>query len=110
MLVHLVVAREHRFEVLGADGDHKRKADGGAKRVAAAHPVPEGEHVGGVDTELPYFLGVGGERHEVFRDSFLIAQFLQKPGFCALGIRHGFQRRESLAGDDEERLLGVEVS
>ena len=110
MLVHLVVAREHRFEVLGADGDHKGKADGGAKRIAAAHPVPEGEHVGGVDAELGNLFSVGGERHEVFRDSFLIAQFLKQPGFGALGVRHGFQRRESLAGDDEERLLGVEVS
>ena len=109
MLVHFMITREHRFEVLGADGDHKGKADGGAQGIAAAHPVPEGEHVGGVDAEFSYFLGVGGERHEVFRDGFLVAQLFQEPGFGALGVRHRFQRRESLAGDDEERLLGVEV-
>ena len=110
MLVHFVIAREHRFEILGADGDHKGEADGGAQGIAAAHPVPEGEHVGGVDAELPYFLRIGGERHEVFRDGFLITQFLKEPGFGALGVGHRLQRGEGLAGHDEERLLCIEVS
>ena len=45
-------AGEHLAELLGTDGDHQREADRGVVRVAAADPVPELEHVGGVDAEL----------------------------------------------------------
>ena len=38
--------------MLGADGEHRRQADRGVHRVAPADPVPEAEHVGGVDAEL----------------------------------------------------------
>ena len=50
--VHLPVALEKALEVARTDGDHERKADGARKRVAAAHPVPEHEHVLRVDAEL----------------------------------------------------------
>ena len=50
--VHRVEAGEHGAEVVGADGDHGAEADGGVHGVAAADPVPEAEHVGGVDAEL----------------------------------------------------------
>ena len=36
----------------GPDGEHGRQADGRVHRIAAADPVPEPEHVGGVDAEL----------------------------------------------------------
>ena len=52
VLVHLVEAGEHRAEVVGADREHRREADRRIHRVAAADPVPEAEHVGGVDAEL----------------------------------------------------------
>ena len=52
VLVHLVEAVEHGAEVLRADGEHRRQADRRVHRVAPADPVPEPEHVGGVDAEL----------------------------------------------------------
>ena len=65
MLVHLVEAVEHGAEMLGADGDHRRQSDRRVHRVAAADPVPEPEHVGGVDAELGHFLGVGRDGHKM---------------------------------------------
>ena len=41
-----------RAEVLRPDREHGRQADRRIHRVAAADPVPEPEHVGGVDAEL----------------------------------------------------------
>ena len=38
--------------MLRADRDHRREADRRVHRVAAADPVPEAEHVAGVDAEL----------------------------------------------------------
>ena len=56
MLVHGVEAGEHRAEIVGADRDHRREADGRIHRVTAADPVPEPEHVRRVDAELAHFL------------------------------------------------------
>ncbi|MFD8811381.1 hypothetical protein ACFV23_07815 [Streptomyces sp. NPDC059627] len=38
--------------VVGADSEHRRETDRGVHRVAPADPVPEAEHVRGVDAEL----------------------------------------------------------
>ena len=58
VLVHLVEAVEHGAEVLRPDGQHRRETDGRVHRIAAADPVPEAEHVGGVDAELRHLLGI----------------------------------------------------
>src|SRR6202034_2117955 len=58
MLIHLMKAVEHRAEIIGADGEHSREADGGIHRVASAAPVPNPEHIRGVDAELFYLLRV----------------------------------------------------
>ena len=68
MLVHLVEAGQHRAEVVRADREHGREADRRIHRIAAADPVPEAEHVGGVDAELRDFLGVGRDGDEVLGD------------------------------------------
>ena len=39
-------------ETLRTDGEHRREADRRVHRIAAADPVPEAEHVRGVDAEL----------------------------------------------------------
>ena len=51
VLVHRVEAGEQLGEVVGTDRDHRRQADRRVHRVAAADPVPEAEHVRGVDAE-----------------------------------------------------------
>ena len=68
VLVHLVESVEHCAEVLGADREHGRKTDGRIHRIAAADPVPEAEHVGGIDAELRYFAGIRRHSDEVLRD------------------------------------------
>ena len=52
MLVHLIEAGQHRLEVVRTGRDHGGKTDRGIHRVAPADPIPETEHVRGVDAEL----------------------------------------------------------
>ncbi len=52
MLVHLMRAGEEIPEILRADGDHDRQADGAPQRVATADPVPEAEHPVRGDAEV----------------------------------------------------------
>ena len=52
MLVDRMEAGEHRAEIVRADRDHGREADRGIHRIAAADPIPEAEHVGGIDAEF----------------------------------------------------------
>ena len=56
VLVHRVEAAQHPGEAVGADREHRREADRGVHRVAAADPVPEPERVGGVDPERRHVL------------------------------------------------------
>ena len=65
MFVHGVEAFEHLREVFGADLDHDGQADGGVEGVAAADPVPETEHVGGVDAEGGDFIRGRGDGDEM---------------------------------------------
>ena len=58
VLVHLVEAVEHGAEMLRPDREHGGQADRRIHGVAAADPIPELEHVGGVDSELRHFRGV----------------------------------------------------
>ncbi len=79
-------------------------------RVAAAHPVPEAEHVGGVDAELADLLRVRADGDEVPRDGRRVtAQTGQQPVPCRPCVGQRLERGERLAGDDEQRLGGVEV-
>src|SRR5215468_9854511 len=55
MLVHLMKPVEHGAEVIRTNSDHRRKTNRGIHRVAAADPIPESEHIGGIDTELGHF-------------------------------------------------------
>src|SRR6516165_8792517 len=58
MLVHLMEAAEHGVEIVRADSHHGREADGRIHRIAAADPIPEAKHIGRIDAELRYLLGI----------------------------------------------------
>ena len=108
--VHLVEAGQHLAERRGADGEHGAQADGAVHGVAAADPVPEDEHVGGVDAELRDQVRRGGNGHEMPGHALLVAaEGRQAPCTRGAGVGHGLLRGERLAGDDEERLRGIEV-
>ena len=110
MLVHGVKASQHLPEALGADGDHQREADGGVVRVPTANPIPEGEHVGGVDAEFGDPFGVGRYCHKVPGYRRLIpAQALKAPVPGGGGVGQCLQRVPALGAHDEERLGRVEV-
>ena len=108
--VHRVKAGEHGAEVLRADREHGRQADRRIHRVATADPVPEAEHVGGVDAELRHALGVGryGDKVPAYRP--LVAELAQAPGARRVRVGQRLERRERLGADDEQRLLGIEVA
>ena len=78
-------------------------------RVAAADPVPELEHVGGVDAEGAHAGGVGRHGDEVLGDGASSPSLLNEPRARHVGVAHRLERRERLGGDDEQRLGGVEI-
>ena len=111
VLVHRVEAGQHLGEAGRADRQHRREPDRRVHRVAAPDPLPEPEHVVGVDPERGDLLGVGRDRDEVLRDRRLVAaEAGQRPLAGGAGVGHRLQRREGLRGDDEQGLLGVEVA
>ena len=66
VLVHLVKAIEQRAEIIRPDRQHGRKADRRVHRVTPADPIPEAEHIRGVDAELGHLCGIGRDRDEMF--------------------------------------------
>ena len=111
MFIHLMEAVQHGAEILRTDGQHGRKTDRRIHRVASADPIPEAEHVGGVDAELCYFRGVRRNRDEVLGDRFLVAaQTRQRPGASGVRVGHRLERRERFRGDNEERLGRIEIA
>ena len=110
VLVHLVEASEHRPEAVGADGQHRRQPDRRVHRITPTHPVPEAEHIGGVDAEFFHRLRVGRDRDKVLRNRRLIVlQPCKQPCASRIRIRHRLKRGEGLRRDDEQRLLRVEI-
>ena len=109
VVVHGMEAGQQLVEVVGADGQHGGQADGRVHAVAAAYPVPEAEHIGGVDAERCNSFGVGRKRHEMPGNRRFIAQRTEQPGPRCMRVGHGLQRGEGLAGDDEQRLGRVQV-
>ena len=73
MFVHLVKALEQSAEMLRPDRYHGGKSNGGIHRVATPYPVPEPEHVGGINAEFRDFGSIGGDGNEVLRNCFRIA-------------------------------------
>ncbi len=110
MLVHLVEAVQHLAEILRPHGDHGGQADSRVHGVAAAHPIPEFEHVGRIDAEFRHLRGIGRNGDEVRRHALLIsAERPQRPGARGLRIGHRLQRGEGLGGDDEQGLGRIEI-
>ncbi len=88
--------------MVGADGDGDRQPDRRPQRVTTADPVPEHEHVVGLDAEALHSGGVGGHGHEVAADGRL-AQRVDQPRAGRGGVGHRLLGGEGLGGDDEER-------
>ena len=94
-----------------ADRGHHRQTDRRVHRIPPADPVPETEHVLGVDTEFVDQLRVRRHRDEVFGHC-RVAQRVDQPPPCRRRVGQCLQRRERLGGDDEKccrRVQSVEL-
>ncbi len=91
-----------------ADGGHHRQADRRVNRVAAADPIPEPEHVVGVDPEVVDEALVGGDGHKVLGHRG-VAEGVGDPAARGGGVGQGFQSRERLRRHNEKRCGGVQV-
>ena len=107
--VHLEGTLQQGFEIFKADRQGDRHADGRPGGVAAANPVPELEHVVGVDTELGHGLAVGGERGEVLGDVGLVTGDVDEPVAGGQGVGHGLLSGEGLGGHQEQGGFRIDL-
>ncbi len=107
--VHLVEPSQHLAEPFGSDRDHEREPDRRVVGVPPSDPVPEAEHVRGVDPELRDLGGVGRHGDEMASDRVVPhAELVEQPSPCGSRVRQRLERCEGLRRDDEERLCRVE--
>ena len=72
VFVHLVETVQHGAKVIRADGHHRRKSDRRIHGVASADPIPEPEHVGGINAELGHFRRIGRYRNKMLGDRLFV--------------------------------------
>ncbi|MPM23084.1 hypothetical protein SDC9_69547 [bioreactor metagenome] len=117
VLVHRMEAGQEGLEVVRADVDGQRGADGRVDRVAAADPLPEPERVGRVDAERGDLVQRGGHGDEVLRhrlallavgDRTAVLEAGDQPVAYDPGVGEGLQRGERLRRDDHQSGLRVE--
>ena len=89
--------------------DHQRQPDRRVEGVAAADPVPEPEHVVGVDAELRRPRRWSTPRRSAWRPPRRRRASASDQSRAVLGVGHRLERGERLRHDDEERLGRVEV-
>ena len=82
---------EELAERVGSDEQHQRQPDRRVDRVATTDPVPEAEHVGGVDAERGDLLGVRRDGDEVVGDGRL-AERVDEPPPRGAGVRQRLDR------------------
>ena len=109
VFVHFVAARQQGQVVFFADGNHGGKADGRSHGIAATHPVPETEHVVGINAEFCHFLSGCGNCYKMTGHGSFVFQSVQQPGACRLGIGHGFLRGKGFGSDDKQGFFRVQI-
>lgn len=65
VVIHFMSTAKQFMEVVKANVDGNRQADGRPERVTSTNPVPETEHVLGIDTKGRYLLLIGREGNKV---------------------------------------------
>ena len=80
-----------------------RQADRAPQRVAPADPVPELEHVRGVDAERATSFAFVDSATKCFATAASSFELLEQPRARARRVRDRLLRRERLARDDEQR-------
>ena len=108
MLVDRVESAEEFAKGSRPDGDHQRKPNRGVDRVTATDPIPELEHVGGVNSELGNFGRVGADGDEVLRHG-AVAQGCHEPATRLVRVREGLDGGEGLGTDHHQRRGRIEI-
>ena len=109
VLIHVAKAGEHLPEALGPDGDHKRQADRRAQGIPSPDPVPEYEHMGGIDAKARDLRRIGRDRDKMRGHRHVGAQPGHAPLARAARIGHGLLGRKGLGTNDEKGLRGVQI-
>jgi len=115
-----VEAGEEVGEIVRAERNGQRRADGGVDGIAPADPVPEAEGVGRVDPEGRHLVEGCRHRNEMLADRVRVhalgavdgagvAELAQQPFAGHPRVGEGLERREGLGGDDEQRGGRVQV-
>ena len=107
VIVHVVSTGEELLKILKTDKAGNRKSDGGPQRIATADPIPEAEHIFGVNAKFFYFGAVGRNSHKMLRYVRSVFGRLQKPTTCRKGVCHGFLRGEGFGGNHKKRGLRI---
>ena len=103
-------AFEELLEVFISNRECDRKTDSRPERVPATDPVPECEHVLGVDSKLAHGSSIGRECHKVLRDGAGVSTCMFKePRPRSAGVGNRLLSGECFARDDEQRRLGVNL-
>src|SRR5690606_17508040 len=85
------------------------QSDGAPQGVAPPYPIPEFEHIGGVDTERAHRAGVSGYGHEMLSDGIRRCTTVEQPLLGGLGVGHRFLGGKSLGRNEEQRGFGVDT-
>ncbi len=111
VLVHGMCAGQEFAELVEADRQRYRQANRRPHRITAADPIPEREHIGGIDAERCDTLDIGGDRNEVLAQIGLLraGRILQKPVARRVRVHHGFCCCEGFRGNYEERGLRIDL-
>jgi hypothetical protein len=109
MLVHGVESGKHVAKIVRANGYYRGQADRAVHRIAAADPVPEAEHIRGIDAELADRVLVRRNGDEMARHRRIGAELLYRPPTRGRGIGHSLKRREGLRGDDKQGLRCIQI-
>ena len=109
VFIHRVRAGEQLNEVVEAHGQDDGQTDRRPQGVAAADPVPELEHIRGINAELADRFTVGRQRREVFRHVLVVARGFQEPVARAVGVGHGFLSGEGFGRNQEQGGFRVHV-
>ena len=88
-------ALEKFCEAIVTNGQGNTEPNGRPEGVASAHPIPEGEHICGIDAEFLYSGLVRGKRNEMFCDVLLVIRLLHKPRTRRVSVGQSLLGRES---------------
>ena len=106
----IACAFEHRLEGVHADGERQRKPDRTPQRKTAANPVPELEQrIGEMPKRRARSVGGDGDELAAHRFVGVIAGSGKQPVACGVRVVDRLQRREGLAGDDEQGRARIEL-